>query len=641
MLKNLFGSVVKYKNQDYDALKKESKEKGTLFIDTEFPPDDRSLFFTPNKMQGVVWKRPKQICDNPKLFVEGASSGDVSQGRLGNCWFVAACSCLAQEKEIWNKVIPDSKEQEWSDEKPENYQGIFKFQFWRYGEWTEVVIDDFLPTINDELVFIHSQSKNEFWSALLEKAYAKFFGCYEVLDGGELAEALEDFSGGVSDTIDLIKTGVNTNVEERVKLFAHMKKDMDRRSLMAASIPATSAEEMEASTSNGLVKGHAYGVTEVKNVHLEGSGLFGLFNRDKLPMVRLRNPWGQGEWKGAFSDGSPEWNKISKADREKVGLTFEDDGEFWMTMDDFATNFHNVAICRVVNTSFLSLNKTWHEGLHHGAWKKPNRAGGCMNNRDSFLNNPQYVFEITEDEDEFMVQLMQKSTRNKDGSTNATIGFTLFKVELNRKYRIHNLNLHEKVTSSVFRDSRSMFMKHTGTKGRYVIIPSTFDAGVEAEFLMRVYTDTANAFKELTLDHPEKKWYNCCGGTPKLVTHIKVIRAHGLEKQDVQGADPYCVISCEGERATTLADKNTTDPTWNASAVFYRSNPLKSPLKVQIWNANLLRDSYMGKHIFLSTDELNGQQQEVDLVGRKKESNQTRPGKLIVQITQSRTLTAV
>lgn len=66
---------------------------------------------------------------------------------------------------------------------------------------------------------------------------------------------------------------------------------------------ATSAAEMEASTEIGLVKGHAYGITSVKNVHLEGSGLFGLFNREKLPMIRLRNPWGQGEWKGAFSDG--------------------------------------------------------------------------------------------------------------------------------------------------------------------------------------------------------------------------------------------------------------------------------------------------------------------------------------------------
>ena len=30
-----------------------------------------------------------------------------------------------------------------------------------------------------------------------------------------------------------------------------------------------------------------------------------------------------------FSYRSEEWNKIDKASREKIGLTFDDDGEFW------------------------------------------------------------------------------------------------------------------------------------------------------------------------------------------------------------------------------------------------------------------------------------------------------------------------
>lgn len=47
----------------------------------------------------------KEIHENPKLFVDGACSCDVIQGMLGNCWFVAACSSLAQEKELWNKVL--------------------------------------------------------------------------------------------------------------------------------------------------------------------------------------------------------------------------------------------------------------------------------------------------------------------------------------------------------------------------------------------------------------------------------------------------------------------------------------------------------------------------------------------------------
>jgi hypothetical protein len=50
-----------------------------------------------------------------------------------------------------------------------------------------------------------------------------------------------------------------------------------------------------------------------------------------LRLVRIRNPWGQREWTGAFAAGSEQWTPKL---RRLLGQTDHDNGTFWMSWHD-------------------------------------------------------------------------------------------------------------------------------------------------------------------------------------------------------------------------------------------------------------------------------------------------------------------
>lgn len=486
-----------FAGQDYEHIKAKCLETEQLFVDPIFPPCESSLFIN-DSGRDIEWLRASELCDDPQMFVGGATRFDINQGELGDCWLLAAIANLTLHHKLFYKVVPH--DQNFTDD----YAGIFHFRFWQYGEWIDVVIDDYLPTRYGKLLYMRSDEPNEFWSALLEKAYAKIHGSYEALRGGSTSEALVDFSGGCSEHYNL--------KEAPQDMYQIMLKAHDRSSLMACSIEPDE-RVLEAKMSCGLVKGHAYSVTKAVKAQVDTGRKKGQF-----PLVRVRNPWGNdAEWKGAWSDGSPEWRFIPDDEKETHGITFDGDGEFYMSQKDFCTYFDTLEICNLtpdaVDDEELEQGKMqWHENHFVGTWEAGSTAGGCRNFIETFASNPQYCVTLEdsdEDDDNFctcVVALMQKGSRRKkvmnDGGGCLSIGFAIYHLEepddtplpLDTDFFRYHSSCARSKTFINLREVCNRFKLHPGT---YVIIPSTFEPDQEGDFLLRVFSEKSSSVERV------------------------------------------------------------------------------------------------------------------------------------------------
>ena len=114
---------------------------------------------------------------------------------------------------------------------------------------------------------------------------------------------------------------------------------------MGAASPSHPDGDRAMSTT-GIVQGHAYSVLSIKEI-------------DQNKLIKLRNPHGSGteeEWAGAWSDmDSVRWTKrlqnLADYDVESKKEKDKFDGVFWMCVDDMATEFSRIDVCRVFDSN--------------------------------------------------------------------------------------------------------------------------------------------------------------------------------------------------------------------------------------------------------------------------------------------------
>lgn len=198
------------------------------------------------------------------LFQNGPNADDVSQGAVGDCYYVATLSSLAQEKpNVIRDMFVDNGDNTWS------------VRFFHDGVAEYVTVDRYLPTSGGGRAYASwgggsaTSPANELWVALAEKAYAQLaeMGWSR---GANATNSYETISGGWMDDVIEQVAGLSTVTSNATRMTQSQLVGLVNSNQVVTVGFVNGA-------GYGVVNGHAYSIASFDAT----TGRF-----------RLRNPWG-------------------------------------------------------------------------------------------------------------------------------------------------------------------------------------------------------------------------------------------------------------------------------------------------------------------------------------------------------------
>ena len=269
-----------------------------------------------------------------KLFVNGVKHSDIGQGRVGDCYFLAAASAVAQHH-------PDIIRNAFTHH-PDGSLSVKLYNRTATGtgnavklEPTSIHIDRTVPVAKDsgKPIYVRSTNdrskKTEQWPMLLEKAFAKQNKGYGPIEGGFPAHSLEVITGKPStylkpdphNTDPLFNQIRQASAEGRPMVTGTWGPgQMQWRYKETTPEVRRELKQMKGgpfAQGSGLVSLHAYTV-------------LGVSQQGKDQFVHIRNPW------GSYGAGTKGFNKGP--------IQAEGNGIFKVPIKMFATLFQDVGI---------------------------------------------------------------------------------------------------------------------------------------------------------------------------------------------------------------------------------------------------------------------------------------------------------
>lgn len=199
-----------------------------------------------------------------KLYKKGRGDNsdiqhdDINQGKFGDCYLLSSLAAIAiKDPNLIKKLIKD------------NGDGTYTVQFYEDGLPVYITVDAELP-VEKNLCFssekgAFSSDSGELWPSIIEKAYAKWQGGYEVIGRGAPASVGLEALTGINTTEFVV--GSEENIQDKIRQAYNAGDPIVVSTVGFGDTPDP--------VNPNLVAGHGYAVEKI-----EGD------------VIYLYNPWG-------------------------------------------------------------------------------------------------------------------------------------------------------------------------------------------------------------------------------------------------------------------------------------------------------------------------------------------------------------
>ena len=229
------------------------------------------------------------------MFKPPISPQDVEQHALGDCYFLSSLSAIAENPHRLKRIFLNHELQP---------NGCYGVALCAMGVWEEIIIDDMFPCTKWKSPCFSENKEDEIWVLLAEKAFAKLSGGYANLISGLDTEALYMLTGAPT-TIFRFAEGDPSSI------FSVLLDAFENSFITTSSTP--SRADLQKMTGmkgndkeiNGIVPAHNYSILGFVELVKQGNG-FRFANVQEsgqghtVKLVKIRNPWGDTEWRGAW-----------------------------------------------------------------------------------------------------------------------------------------------------------------------------------------------------------------------------------------------------------------------------------------------------------------------------------------------------